>query len=452
MIGASLSRWTMSYFAAALVALVAAEALMAAGYGYPHAPLQAPDTLILVHVVAIGWLSLLMCGALFQFLPVLLARPLYNDTLPLPALLSLIAGLAALILGFLQLAGGFDVKCPLFAVAGLLLGLGFTLVLWNLGRTIVLAEVVPLPARFVIVGLVSVVATAAFGIVFALVLGGITTYEPFVVLTGIGLPLHVIAGLGGWLTFTAMGVSYRLLAMFMLAPELDGFRTKAALYLGTAALTIAIVGGAIAALLDGERIGFVLLLAGAVGLAAIALYGSDVVHLYRARKRPYIELNSRMAAFALVSFTAAVALAVVLLVFGRLADHAGAVVFLATFGWLSGLGLSQLYKIVAFLTWLECYGPVLGKAQTPRVQDLVVEAHANKWFQLYFLAVWASTVALIVNEPLGFQLTAAAMLIATGGIVVQLVRTRRLAEVKMTLRFPPGVHRPRLLRTLSQQP
>lgn len=450
MTGASLSRWTMSYFAAALLALVAAEIMMAVGYGFPHAALRAPETLILVHVVAIGWLSLLMCGALFQFLPVLLARPLYSDTLPLPALVSLVAGLATLILGFLQLAGWADPEFPFFALGGLLLGLGFALVLWNLARTLVAAQAVPLPARFVTIGLVSVAATAAFGIIFALVLGGATAYEPFVTLTGAGLPLHIIAGIGGWLTFTAIGVSYRLLAMFMLAPELDRPSTKAALYLGVTALAIAIVGGTIAVLLRSD-LSTVLLAAGGVGLVALALYGGDILHLYRARKRPHIELNSRMAAFAFASLAAAIVLIASLLAIGNLADHVGAVVFLVVFGWLSGLGLAQLYKIVAFLTWLECYGPILGKAQTPRVQDLVVESRANGWFLLYFLAVWASTASLIAGDPMLFQASAGAMLIATGGIIAQLVRTRRLADVKTALRFPQGVHRPRLLFLLSHQ-
>lgn len=450
MIGASLSRWTMAYFASALFFLVAAECMMAGGYGFPHAAVGAPATLILVHVVAIGWLSVLMLGALFQFVPVLVAHPLHNDWLPLPTLLALLSGLAALILGFLQLASQVDPELPFFALASVLLGLGFAFALWNLGRTLWSAQSRPLPARFVMVGLTSVVATAGFGIVFALVLARTTTYGPFIALAGSALVIHVIAGLGGWLTVTAVGVSYRLLAMFMLAPELERSSTKAALYLGVAALAVAI-GGGTWAILHGAN--FTLMLSGSamVGLLAVALYAGDVVYLYKARKRRTIELNSRMTALALASLAASAVLIVVLLVLGQLKEYAAAVVFLAAFGWLSGLGLAQLYKIVAFLTWLECYGPVLGKTQTPRVQDLVIERRATKWFLLYFLAVWAGTIALVIGYSPAFQGAAAAMLIATGGIVAQFARTRRLADVTAAARLPVGVRKPRLLFAPSHQ-
>ncbi|GIK97271.1 MAG: hypothetical protein BroJett029_14800 [Alphaproteobacteria bacterium] len=434
----------MSFFAAALVALVAAEVLMAAGFGFPNAGIRAPDTLVLVHLVAIGWLSLLMCGALFQFVPVLVARPLYSNSLPLPALLCLVSGLLALILGFLQLAGRIEPAMPFLAAAGALLAAGFALVLWTLVRTLWPLGSLPLPARFVVVGLLSLAATVGYGVVFALVLGGSVADETFVAFAASGLPIHAIAGLGGWLTFTAIGVSYRLLAMFMLAPELNGRRTRAALYLGAGALAVAVLGGGVAIRL-GVGLHQVLCLAGLLGLAATALYGADIVQLYRARKRRNIELNSRMAGFALASLAASAVLMVALLALGRLPDHAGAVVFLVAFGWLSGLGLAKLYKIVPFLTWLECYGPVLGKTATPRVQDLVIEKRAVKWFWFYFLAVWSGTVTLLLHQALAFQVAAAGMLVATVGIVVQLVRTRRLLDVKAELRLPQGTHRPRLL-------
>lgn len=110
----------------------------------------------------------------------------------------------------------------------------------------------------------------------------------------------------------------------------------------------------------------------------------------------------------------------------------------------------MLYKIVPFLTWLECYGPVLGKKATPRVQDLVVENHAEKWFLLYFASVWGGAAALLYGHSPAFQATAVGTLVATAGIVVQLLRARRLVDVNAEARFPEGAHRPGLLYSFAQ--
>lgn len=447
MTGVSLSRWTMSYFAAALIALVAAEILMLAGFGFPSHALRAPETLILVHIVAIGWLSLLMCGALFQFVPVLVARPLHSNKAPLPALLCLVGGLVALLLGFLQLAGHVDLGSFPFPAASVLLGVGFLIALWNLGRTLWPARPLPLPARFVAVGLLSLAATVTYGIIFALALAGVITADPVLSIAATGLPFHIAAGLGGWLTFTAMGVSYRLLAMFMLAPELDGWRPKAVFHLGAAALAVAVLGGGTVSALGLEN-DLVLGLAGALGIISLMLYGADLAFLYRTRKRRAIELNSRMVVFSLTSLAAAVLLMLALVMLDRFEDHVGAVIFLFAFGWLSGLGLAKLYKIVPFLTWLECYGPVLGKTVTPRVQDLVTEPRAIKWFLAYFLAVWSATAALLLQLTPAFQVAAGGMLFATIGIIAQLVRSRRLSDVAEERRLPGNARRPRLLLSL----
>ncbi len=451
MIGASLSRWTLSYFAAALLAFIAAQILMAAGYGFPSAPIESPETLVLVHVVSLGWLSLLMCGALFQFVPVLVARPLFSNSLPLPTLACLIAGLGALLTGFLQLDGRVAARFPFFPCAGVLLGTGFALVLWNLGRTLWAARPLPLPARYVVVGLCSLAATAALGIIFALAVGGSVSHPVLIELTALGLPVHIVAGLGGWLTFTAMGVSYRLLAMFMLAPELDRVTTRTALYTGTCALALVILGGT-AAIVLGASLNYVFIAAGTIGFVTLALYGGDILHLYRARKRRKIELNSRMAALALASLAAGVACTLASLALGNLERHVGVIVFLLAFGWLSGLGLAKLYKIVPFLTWLECYGPILGKRPTPRVQDLVVERRALKWFLLYFVAVWVGAFALFMHYSPGFRVAAVLMIVATAGIVLQLVRARRLADVSDSVRLPVGAQHPRLLLSITQHP
>ncbi|WP_269930326.1 hypothetical protein [Aminobacter sp. HY435] len=448
MIGASLSRWTMSYFAAALLALLLALALMAVGYGFPHVPVESPQTLVVVHLAVLGWLSLLMCGALFQFVPVLIARPLCSDAVPLPALVCLVSGLVALLLGFLALEGRIAASPSFFAAASLLLAVGFGLVLGNLLVTLVKGRPLPIPARFVVVGLASLALTAALGVTFALVRGGIAQEQHLVELASAGIPMHAIAGLGGWLGFCAMGVSYKLLAMFMLAPELDRRGSRAALYLGTCALLIGMPGAVVAVWFGGGR-DLVLLAAGATGLGAMAFYGRDILHVYRARKRRTIELNARMATLAFASLGVAVLLAVLATVLAEMQRYSAAIVFLFAFGWLSGLGLAKLYKIVAFLTWLECYGPILGKMPTPRVQDLVVEPRAGKWFLLYFAAVWLGAAALVFGYAGAFQAAAAAMLVATLGIVGELVRVRYLADVPKA-GLPSGVRRPPMLWSAAQ--
>jgi len=149
MIGASISRWTMSYFATALAWLFVALALMVAGAGYPATHLASPDTLVLVHVVCIGWLSLAMCGALFQFVPVLVARPLFSEKWALPALGLLTAGLAALLAGFLGLGGRLPAWLWLLPAGAVLLIAGFGLVVVDLGLTAWLRPAGP--ARFVLV-------------------------------------------------------------------------------------------------------------------------------------------------------------------------------------------------------------------------------------------------------------------------------------------------------------
>ena len=434
----------MLYFAAALLSLLAAEAMMSAGFGFPIASLRAPATLVVVHLVTIGWLSLTMCGALGQFIPVLTERPLHSSRLQLPALALLVTGLVALILGFLRLDGRVLMELPFLSVAALLLGAGFTLVIWNLASTLWSARPLALPAQFVAMGLGAVGVVATLGMIFALVLDQAITGSMFVCIDSDALPIHIIAGFGGWLTITTVGVSYRLLAMFMLAPDTDDARGRVTLWCAAAALGVTAAGGFAAILVE---MSLTVVLAAALVLAtlALALYGRDVLQLYRTRRRRSLELNSRMGAIALANLALSVLLCVVLSALGQFSEYVGAVVFLSAFGWLSGFMLAQMYKIVAFLTWLEVYGPVLGKAPTPRVQDLVAERPAMRWFMLFFAGVWGATGALLAGSPPTFRIAALAMTAATCGIVSEMMKSRRLSHVPAALRLPGNALRPMLL-------
>lgn len=451
MIGVSLSKWTMSYFAAALLALLGAEGLMVAGFGFPSHGVAAPETLVLVHLVAVGWLSLLVCGALVQFVPVLVAKPLVHPELPAAALALLIAGLASLLAGFFRVAGLPVGSLPWLPLGAIGLTAGFLLNLWNLGRTLWTARLIGLPARFVVAGLVSLAGVVSLGMIFSFALGGWTTNPILVRLTLEGIPLHAALGLGGWLTFTAMGVSYRLLAMFMLAPETEYRTSRIALLAGGASILVLLVGGPLCLLLFGQGVTHPLLVSLALATVSLAFYGHDIIRLYRTRERRRIELNARMAAWALAGLGLATVLLLVVTISGEIDRRIGAVVFLLAFGWLTGVGLATLYKVVAFLTWLECYGALLGRRSTPRVQDLVDEPRALPWFRLYFACVGAASLAAFLGESLSFRIAALGILVATAAICRQLASIRTLRSVP-ALMLPGGVGtRPRLLLPNLQQ-
>ena len=444
MMHSALSRWTMSYFAAALLFFVGAQALMVVGYGFPSVVAEAPETLVVVHMVTIGWLSLLMCGALFQFVPVLIASPLRGERLVLPALMCLLAGLGCLLGGFLELAGTFETDVPLLVFAAALLPAGFALVAGVLGRTLWGARL-PLPARFVAVALPCVLATAVLGALFALLLSG---YLPVLVdidLRTHALPVHIAVGLGGWLSFTAIGVSYRLLPMFMLSPDKARRSSYAAWWTGAVALLLIAFATPFASLLGTPGIATsARILAVLLGGASLVYYGVDLIFFYRHRKRRVVELNSRAAEGAFLALALSAVLLLALVASGTLEQHIGALLYLVAFGWLSGLGLSQLYKIVPFLTWLECYGPVMGKKPTPRVQDLVAEPRDRIWFALYFLSVTTGTTALLAGQSGLFRIAAGGTLLATLAIVTELVLARRLKNVPHAQRSPEGALPPRL--------
>ncbi|WP_331376364.1 hypothetical protein [Sinorhizobium chiapasense] len=443
MFGATLSRWTMSYFAAALAFLLIGETMMVLGYGYPAAAIEAPETLALVHTIALGWLSLLMAGALLQFVPVLVGRPLCCTHLALPALVLLVAGIGGLVLGFVGLSGSIDLPPIVLPVAAALTIAGFALIGAAFAVTLWRARPLPLTARFVVVGLGALVVTVLLGGNYAFVRGGLAEADAAIALTLEGVSLHAVLGLGGWLTFTTMGVSYRLLTMFMLSPDAERRSSRVVWLSGSGALGL--VAGVVPLILAGSPGRLALLVpAACLGVLAVVFYASDIFRIYRERRRREIELNTRASIGAFGALAAATVLFVGLLVTDRMEQGIGSLVYLVAFGWLTGMGLAQLYKIIPFMTWLECYGPALGRTPTPRVQDLVVERRAFGWFRAFYASVLIATLSLSVGAQPLFRLASLCQLVAILVLVLEFTRARRLSNVPASLRLPTGAQRPHL--------
>ncbi len=412
MFGSAISRWTMLHFEAALSFFLLAQLAMVAGLAFPTAPLFAPITLATVHLLTIGWLTLLMLGALHQFIPVLTAQGSVAGISALISLVTIIIGLGGMEIGFVALDGRLAPSdVILLPIGGVLVLTGVTIAAGSLFRTLWQTRPLPFAARFVAAGLVFLFTALGLGIL----LGCALSSPELVSWTGAftdGLRLHLLAGLIGWFTLTAMGVSYRLLSMFTLAPEERGLVGTGVLVLSVGGLTTTWLLDLAAALGAAIPNQFLAIAAAVTGLG-IMLYLFDMARLYRARRRHKLELNTGMAFGALAALGISIFFAFYLYATSASEKHIGVLGYLFLFGWLSGLALSQLYKIVPFMTWLDRYGSILGKQVVPRVQDLVDERRDRPWFILYFAAVAAGTLFAALGWPIAWRLAALGHLMAT---------------------------------------
>jgi len=439
--GKQLSRWTMAWFASAVLFLIAALGLMVAGAAGP-AHWDNGRALAVVHLFALGWLGQMMLGALLQFAPVLVARPLALQALALPALLMSTLGVLLLAAGFLAL-DGWEGGILLLEAGPVLLAGAFVCGGAMLGGTMIaVGGWRGSEARAVLAGLagLALVWISGAGMVLDLTGNG-----PGQLIEA--LPLHVAAGVGGWLGLAAFGVSYKLFAMFLLAPEGDSTPRRAGFALALVALSL-VLGGLTAVL---TALSARLAVVGVViaALAAALLYLADIRRLWTTRRRPQPEVNMQMSRAAL----AFLALVCGLLPFaaawgGRWAEAA---VFAALVGWLSTLTLAQMIKIVSFLTWIQCFAPRIGKAKVPVVQDLTNAGATRRWLWLWTLGALCGTMALLAETPLLFRLACLALLAAAIGLAAEAVAIRRLSHLSPDARParvpvilpPPAERRPR---------
>ena len=417
------SRWTLLLFACALVNFLAAQGLILVGMTWPARAVSAPGTLAAVHLLVIGWLLLLMLGALFQFVPVITSRPLASQRLALWALIGIEAGLGGMICGFFGIAVSPVLAMALPAGATAVL-LGVLAASWNMGVPLLRARPLRLPGRMVLTGLVFLFVTVMLGLSFALAFT-VPALAPYLAPLLNAFGDHALAGLGGWFTLTAMGVSYKLLPMFMLAPEDRGIPGDCVHILGTLGFALAVAAGvaqvwvAAGFLRIAQSTGY-----GAITIA-VAIYLWDIHRIYRTRRRRVIEVHNRAAVGAFGLLALGAALAISSLGTGRPEAGAPVSVFLIVFGWLGGLGLTQLYKIIPFLTWLGRYGSRLGRASVPRVQDLVRERRGGPWFVLYFAAILLGGGFALSGSALGFRSCIALVALATVGLVTEYWRAWR---------------------------
>jgi hypothetical protein len=288
-----------------------------------------PATLALTHLLVLGALTPVMCGAVLQVMPVLLGAPVGR----VRALSSwTAAGLAA---GTLLLAGGFMAGRPwLLQLGAGVLFAGLTAFLFAAGLALRRAARGP-AATGVRIALAALAVTVGLGVLLVLSRTGLVPLQ--------GHPawvdLHAAWGLAGWLGLLALAVGMELIPMFYVTQSFaPALRRGLAPAVG-AALSVALAWYLIARP------------AWAPAWPALSLLALHLAfHLAALRLESRRQRPSRDATLALWQFShLAFAAAVIHWLIGR-PGLAGAVLLLgAALCFVTG----ALLKILPFLSWLD---------------------------------------------------------------------------------------------------
>jgi len=370
-----------------------------------------PQALALTHALTLGFLAMVMLGALMQMLPVVAGSPL-----PAPRLVAWLSHIP-LALGTISLMAGFLTAEPaVFGIAIVLLGIGLTVFL--AAAVISLAQAV---ASVTVGGMRLAAAclgiTLLLGLALALLRAG--WWAPPAIESVIAA--HLAFGLLGWVLLLVIGVAYQVVPMFQITPP---YPPRLSRWLAGVLFVLLLLHAAAPLLPETAAV-----LVDASLAAAILLFAIVTLRLQERRRRKLPDVTLGFWRFGMASLIACVAVWLVAQFWPTWANSPPYPLVLGVL-FIGGFAVSvvngMLYKIVPFLAWFHLQAQLQARAGSiPTMKEMIAEPWMRWQFQLH-VAACALLVAAILWPGL---------VIAAGGVLALSALLLWLNLLSATRRF-----------------
>ncbi len=343
------------------------------------------------HLFTLGFLTMVMVGALFQMFPVLGGVSIKRSgSVSLVVHLALLAGTTLLVIGFV------------WQIPSLLL-IGFWFLIPGLALFVLLFLITAFSAKIANASVQSM-RHALLSLALALLAGGGLAFlhgtERVVEWHRDLTALHLSLALVGWVALLVMGVSFQVLPMFYVTPEYPPVMRKHQTRVVMALLL----------LWNASRTGehwlpslWSLTLLWEVALGAlVVLYAGVTLDLIRRRVRKIYDANIWFFRIAMVSL----AVSVLSYAAARLMEGSywqEKVVLLTGVLFVLGFGVTvvngMLYRIVPFLIWFHLNA---GGYMAPNMREVLPVRFATVQLVVHLLALVATVLALFLPEIFSF--------------------------------------------------
>jgi len=350
-----------------------------------------PSVLSWVHLFLLGFVMMIIFGAMAQLIPVVLevghwAVELFYIIWPL------------LLIGTLLMVVGFYSSAALIPYGGTFVLIAMAIFALNVFITLKKVETFSLVVKTVIISNVFLLIGLIFGLLMALAFAGTISVDVMALLKA-----HVYLIVGGYIGVTIMGLSLILLPMFGLSHNFSQTPITVAVYM----LTVGIIIVTISAIFDLELIKYV---GYVLSIASLFIYFYQIVMIYKTRARKENDVWVKSMFFAYFSLIVSLILG-----FSYLLNPVDSLILGS--GWLFFTGFigfivsGHLYKIVPFLVWFERFSPLVGKQKVPMLADMVPTKSAL--YQLIFTSagITICTIGLLFSHDTIFKIGASFLVV-----------------------------------------
>lgn len=324
-------------------------------------------TVALVHMVTLGWLAMIMMGAFYQMVPVLVGGHVPGIRLTRLNFYFLTLGISSLIIGL-------NFWLPIFLIiAVILLAIGIT----NFVSQLSIALFRMKANRPVVFALrLSILFLALTAILGILMIGSMYGWWRLGVDRSILKYLHITYGLIGWVGFLLMGVAFHVIPMFYLTEAFPDRRANLI-------IVLELIG------IGSLSIGFIfqvpplwLILNSIPVFLGFLVFISQIIILLKRRQRKNVDTTLRFWRLGLLCLPLAlISLPISLFRMDEVFTYLFAMLFLV--GFASAITNGMLYKIIPFLIWLHRFSSLVGKVETPTMKEILPDPPAHRQFYLF---------------------------------------------------------------------
>lgn len=350
------------------------------------------EALVVVHLIVLGFITMVMLGALQQLIPVLIGVVI-EESSRLSLALALFWGL-----GTLLLVGGFWLRSSAFTVSALWsLGIGLSFLLFYLLRALWQS-----PSRHptVLAMLGAIVSLALTYLIALLVLGKGGWSAP---VAHPWTSLHLSWGMLGWMGLLLMGVGYQVVPMFQITPDFPPPLRRwlgPSLFISLLLLSISAINPTLGVLFWPALV----LMAGTLLTFAVTIF---YLQWQRKRRLPDASVNLWRIAMGSLLLAIIFALPGLMLSLEKLLYLAWVTL---VFGTVIPAMSGMLLKIIPFLIWLHLNNQAQQRgdwqAQIPNMKQIIPEIYGVRIWKLQIFALLLMLAAMAMALPWLLQLAA----------------------------------------------